>query len=108
MEKVRDQNHAVDSAHHVIEGLRWSWKTRRTLAAFESGVLDALYAVVRGQGPQANGMPELHKLTPFLGVLQIEAIRWLWSPTCRALRQVPAAHLSPKAWPVATSGNPKR
>ena len=27
-------------------------------------------AVVTGQGPRANGMPELHKLTPYLGVLQ--------------------------------------
>ncbi|WP_370248019.1 phosphogluconate dehydratase [Nocardioides sp.] len=42
------------------------------IAAFERGDLDGrdLVAVVRYQGPAANGMPELHKLTPLLGVLQ--------------------------------------
>lgn len=41
------------------------------LAAFKAGELDRdVVVVVRGQGPQANGMPELHKLTPALGVLQ--------------------------------------
>ena len=41
------------------------------LAAFKAGELDRDFvAVVRFQGPRANGMPELHKLTPPLGVLQ--------------------------------------
>jgi phosphogluconate dehydratase len=42
------------------------------LAAFDDGDLDGqdLVAVLRFQGPKANGMPELHKLTPALGVLQ--------------------------------------
>jgi phosphogluconate dehydratase len=41
------------------------------LAAFDAGELDGdLVAVVRFQGPRANGMPELHKLTPALGILQ--------------------------------------
>ena len=41
------------------------------LAAFAAGALEGDFvAVVRGQGPRANGMPELHKLTPTLGVLQ--------------------------------------
>ena len=41
------------------------------LAAFDRGELDGdLVAVVRYQGPGALGMPELHKLTPALGVLQ--------------------------------------
>ncbi|HEY1077686.1 MAG TPA: phosphogluconate dehydratase [Fontimonas sp.] len=41
------------------------------LAAFNRGELDRDFvAVVRYQGPRANGMPELHKLTPALGVLQ--------------------------------------
>ncbi len=40
------------------------------LGAFEAGALDRdVVAVVRHQGPKANGMPELHKLTPALGVL---------------------------------------
>jgi phosphogluconate dehydratase len=41
------------------------------LAAFDRGELDCDHvAVLRFQGPRANGMPELHKLTPALGVLQ--------------------------------------
>jgi len=41
------------------------------LAAFADGLCDRdLIAVIRYQGPAANGMPELHKLTPALGVLQ--------------------------------------
>ena len=41
------------------------------LAAFKAGELDRdVVVVVRFQGPRANGMPELHKLTPPLGVLQ--------------------------------------
>ena len=40
-------------------------------AAFKAGELDRdVVVVVRFQGPRANGMPELHKLTPPLGVLQ--------------------------------------
>ena len=39
--------------------------------AFKAGALDRDFiAVVRFQGPKANGMPELHKLTTVLGVLQ--------------------------------------
>ncbi|MCL6618695.1 MAG: phosphogluconate dehydratase [Thermomonas hydrothermalis] len=41
------------------------------LAAFKAGALDGDFvAVVRGQGPRANGMPELHKLMPTLAALQ--------------------------------------
>lgn len=41
------------------------------LEAFAAGALEGdLVVVVRGQGPRANGMPELHKLTPTLGLLQ--------------------------------------
>ena len=43
----------------------------QVMAAFGAGDLDGDVAVVvRFQGPRANGMPELHKLTPLLGVLQ--------------------------------------
>jgi len=43
----------------------------QVLRAFQQGELDRdLVIVVRFQGPRANGMPELHKLTPVLGVLQ--------------------------------------
>ena len=41
------------------------------LEAFAAGTLEGDFvAVVRGQGPRANGMPELHRLTPTLGLLQ--------------------------------------
>ncbi|MFL6766380.1 MAG: phosphogluconate dehydratase [Sphingomicrobium sp.] len=41
------------------------------MAAFKNDELDRdVVVVVRFQGPRANGMPELHKLTPLLGVLQ--------------------------------------
>lgn len=43
----------------------------QVLAAFKNNELDRdVVVVVRFQGPRANGMPELHKLTPALGVLQ--------------------------------------
>ena len=39
--------------------------------AFDAGELDQdVVVVVRFQGPASNGMPELHKLTPYLGILQ--------------------------------------
>ena len=73
--------------------------------------LDALFAagelnndcvvVVRGQGPKANGMPELHKLTPFLGALQDQGYRVALVTDGRmsgASGKVPAAiHLTPEA-----------
>ena len=41
------------------------------LAAFEAGTLNEdVVVVVSHQGPKSNGMPELHKLTPYLGILQ--------------------------------------
>ncbi|MFN7674049.1 MAG: dihydroxy-acid dehydratase, partial [bacterium] len=44
--------------------------------AFKAGELDRdVVVVVRGQGPAATGMPELHKLTPPLGVLQDRGFR---------------------------------
>ena len=50
--------------------------------AFAAGELDRdVVCVVRWQGPRANGMPELHKLTPPLAVLQGKGYRWRWSPT---------------------------
>lgn len=63
---------AVDPVHHRIEAPARVFEDQDDLArAFEAGDLDQdLVAVVRYQGPVANGMPELHKLTPYLGVLQ--------------------------------------
>ena len=57
--------------------------------------------VVRGQGPRANGMPELHKLTPALGVLQDLGFKVALVTDGRmsgASGKVPAAiHVSPEA-----------
>src|SRR5206468_5054866 len=60
-------------------------------------------AVVRFQGPRANGMPELHKLTPTLGVLQDRGHKVALVTDGRmsgASGKVPAAiHVSPEALP---------
>jgi phosphogluconate dehydratase len=71
-------------------------------AAFERGELDRDFiAVVRFQGPRANGMPELHKLTPTLGVLQDRGYKVALVTDGRmsgASGKVPAAiHLTPEA-----------
>jgi phosphogluconate dehydratase len=72
------------------------------LAAFADGLCDRdLVAVIRYQGPSANGMPELHKLTPGLGVLQDRGHRVAIVTDGRmsgASGKVPAAiHLTPEA-----------
>ncbi|MDF2602896.1 phosphogluconate dehydratase [Sphingomonas sp.] len=74
------------------------------LAAFQRGELDRdVVVVVRFQGPRANGMPELHKLTPPLGVLQNRGYRVALVTDGRmsgASGKVPAAiHVSPEALP---------
>ena len=76
----------------------------QVLAAFKAGELDRdVVVAVRFQGPRANGMPELHKLTPALGVLQDKGFRVALLTDGRmsgASGKVPAAiHLSPEALP---------
>ena len=71
-------------------------------AAFKAGGLDRdVVVVVRFQGPRANGMPELHKLTPPLGVLQNRGFRVALVTDGRmsgASGKVPCAiHCSPEA-----------
>ena len=63
---------AVKPERHVVEAPARVFETQEAVqAAFRAGELDRdLVAVVRFQGPRANGMPELHKLMPLLGVLQ--------------------------------------
>ena len=78
-------------------------------AAFERGELDGDFvAVVRLQGPRANGMPELHKLTPLLGVLQNRGHRVALVTDGRmsgASGRVPAAiHVTPEAAAGGTMG----
>jgi phosphogluconate dehydratase len=69
---------------------------------FQAGELNRdVVAVVREQGPRANGMPELHKLTPVLAVLQDQGFRVALVTDGRmsgASGKVPAAiHLTPEA-----------
>ena len=71
-------------------------------AAFKAGKLDRdVVCVVRFQGPTANGMPELHGLTPPLGVLQDRGFKVALVTDGRmsgASGKVPAAiHVSPEA-----------
>lgn len=64
---------AVAPQHRVIEAPAQIFDSQDAmLAAFKAGALDQgdMVVVVRGQGPRANGMPELHKLTPTLAVMQ--------------------------------------
>jgi phosphogluconate dehydratase len=63
---------AVAPEHRSITAKAKLFETQDALlAAFRAGQLEGDFvAVVRGQGPRANGMPELHKLTPTLSVLQ--------------------------------------
>ena len=71
-------------------------------AAFQRGELNRdLVAVVRFQGPKANGMPELHNLTPALGVLMDRGFKVALVTDGRmsgASGKVPAAlHVTPEA-----------
>ena len=63
---------AVNDAHRLIEAPALVFESQEAvLNAFKAGQLERdAVIVVRNQGPRANGMPELHKLTPALGVLQ--------------------------------------
>jgi len=75
----------------------------QVLAAFAAGELNRdVVVVVRFQGPRANGMPELHKLTPALGVIQDKGFKVALVTDGRmsgASGKVPAAiHVSPEAF----------
>ncbi len=63
---------AVDESRWTVEAPCRVFEDQPSVAAaFKAGELDRdVVVVVRFQGPRANGMPELHKLTPPLGVLQ--------------------------------------
>ncbi len=96
---------AVDEERRVIEApARCFSDQNEVLDAFRTGELDRDCAVVvRFQGPRANGMPELHKLTPALGVLQDRGFKVALITDGRmsgASGKVPAAiHVSPEALP---------
>ncbi|WP_027244776.1 phosphogluconate dehydratase [Leisingera daeponensis] len=63
---------AVAKEHHVVQApARVFHDQEEAKAAFKAGELTGdVIVVVRFQGPKANGMPELHSLTPFLGIMQ--------------------------------------
>ncbi|GAA4936329.1 phosphogluconate dehydratase [Streptomonospora halophila] len=94
---------AVEPEHHVVEAPARVFDSQARLQeAFSAGELDGdVVAVVRFQGPRANGMPELHKLTPPLGVLQDRGHKVALVTDGRmsgASGKVPAAiHVSPEA-----------
>jgi len=94
---------AVPSDRHVIEAPARIFDSQAdVIAAFKAGELDQdLVCVVRWQGPRANGMPELHKLTPSLAVLQGRGFKVALVTDGRmsgASGKVPAAiHVSPEA-----------
>ena len=94
---------AVDPERWTVEApARIFTDQNDVLAAFKAGELDRdVVIVVRFQGPRANGMPELHKLTPSLGVLQDRGHKVALVTDGRmsgASGKVPAAiHLSPEA-----------
>ena len=101
---VPDDRHTIEAPARVFDS------QEEMLAAFEAGELERLCAqhpsqglvcVVRWQGPRANGMPELHKLTPALGVLQGQGYRVALVTDGRmsgASGKVPAAiHVSPES-----------
>ncbi|MBY3177817.1 MULTISPECIES: phosphogluconate dehydratase [Rhizobium] len=94
---------AVKPERHIIEAPAVIFHSQQALQdAFKEGKLNRDFiAVVRFQGPKANGMPELHKLTPPLGVLQDRGFRVALLTDGRmsgASGKVPAAiHVTPEA-----------
>src|SRR6201986_2920688 len=94
---------AVKADQMVIEGPAVVFEDQDALhAAFHRGDLNKDFiAVVRFQGPRANGMPELHNLTPSLGILLDKGFKVALVTDGRmsgASGKVPAAiHLTPEA-----------
>jgi phosphogluconate dehydratase len=94
---------AVPEDRHVVEAPARVFDSQEALLkAFNNGEMAKdLVCVVRWQGPQANGMPELHKLTPPLAVLQGQGFKVALVTDGRmsgASGKVPAAiHVSPEA-----------
>jgi phosphogluconate dehydratase len=93
---------AVKPEHRVVSAPALVFDSQEAvMAAFDRGDLNRDFvAVVRYQGPRANGMPELHKLTPILGVLQDQGYKVALVTDGRmsgASGKVPAAiHVTPE------------
>ena len=94
---------AVPEDRHVIEAPALIFNSQEELlSAFDEEKLDQDFiAVIRFQGPKANGMPELHKLTPPLSVIQNKGFKVAIVTDGRmsgASGKIPAAiHMSPEA-----------
>ncbi|MFN4010396.1 MAG: phosphogluconate dehydratase [Pannonibacter sp.] len=94
---------AVPAERYVIEAPARVFHSQDAMqAAFKAGELTSdVVAVVRFQGPKACGMPELHKLTPALGILQDRGHKVALVTDGRmsgASGKVPAAiHVTPEA-----------
>ncbi|MBP2559985.1 phosphogluconate dehydratase [Neorhizobium galegae] len=94
---------AVKPERHIVEAPAIVFHDQQGLQeAFKRGELNKDFiAVVRFQGPKANGMPELHRLTPPLGVLQDRGFKVALVTDGRmsgASGKVPAAiHITPEA-----------
>ena len=94
---------AVPEDRHIVEAPARVFDSQEALLkAFNDGEMAKdMVCVVRWQGPQANGMPELHKLTPPLAVLQGQGYKVALVTDGRmsgASGKVPAAiHISPEA-----------
>jgi phosphogluconate dehydratase len=94
---------AVKAQHRVVEAPAVTFNSQEEMMdAFDRGQLNRdCVAVVRYQGPRANGMPELHKLTPLLGVLQDQGFKVALVTDGRmsgASGKVPAAiHVTPES-----------
>ncbi len=94
---------AVAEQHRIVEAPAVVIDDQNKLEGlFKSGELDKdCVVVVKGQGPKAIGMPELHKLTPILGTLQDKGFKVALLTDGRmsgASGKVPAAiHLTPEA-----------
>ncbi|GBR41004.1 phosphogluconate dehydratase [Neoasaia chiangmaiensis NBRC 101099] len=94
---------AVEASRQTIEAPAAIFDTQQgVIDAFKRGELDRdVVVVVRFQGPDANGMPELHRLTPTLAVLQDRGYRVALMTDGRmsgASGKVPAAiHIGPEA-----------
>ena len=85
-------------ANVVVVGAQWGDEGKGKIVDWLSIEADV---VVRFQGPQANGMPELHSLTPTLSILQDRGLRVALVTDGRmsgASGKVPAAiHVAPEA-----------
>ncbi|WP_286829654.1 MULTISPECIES: phosphogluconate dehydratase [Kordiimonas] len=94
---------AIKDRHLIVEAPAVVFEDQDDLlTAYKAGELEKDFvAVIRYQGPKANGMPELHKLTPSLGVLQDKGFKVALVTDGRmsgASGKVPAAiHVTPEA-----------